>query len=48
MMKIIERDHPTLIIEVDDVDAIRLLQGVGYKMKKLPGFPNRIFSYGGG
>jgi FkbM family methyltransferase len=44
MAALIERDRPTLLVEGDDADVERLLGGMGYAWKQLPGSWNRIFS----
>lgn len=45
MRKLIERDHPTFIIEVGDKETIKLLKEIGYQVSQLPTSPNMIFKY---
>ncbi len=43
MRKILERDHPILIVEVSSPQVDAFLEPLGYTSRALPGSPNHIF-----
>lgn len=43
MLRLVERDRPTLIVEGADPAVAALLDGAGYMSTRLPGSPNTIF-----
>ncbi len=45
MANLLERDKPVLIIEGSRSEVDKLLKGLGYSDKKLPGSPNKIFKH---
>lgn len=43
MSRLIERDHPVLIVETGSRDVANRLESAGYTAEKLPGSPNLLF-----
>jgi FkbM family methyltransferase len=43
MKKLLERDRPTLIVELGRHEPVEYLQYSGYRMERLPGSPNGVF-----
>jgi FkbM family methyltransferase len=43
MKELIDRDHPTLIVEVSNVETQQFLVGAGYSVERFPGSPNCVF-----
>jgi FkbM family methyltransferase len=41
--RLLERDHPTLIVETSSPVAVRSLENMGYKSERLAGSPNVLF-----
>jgi hypothetical protein len=40
MRKLVERDHPILIVETGTGEAMRLLESWAYRVERLPGSSN--------
>jgi FkbM family methyltransferase len=47
MAALLQRDHPTLIVEDNSAAVPELLEGYGYTNEKLPGSSNRLFRNSG-
>jgi FkbM family methyltransferase len=43
MTSLLQRDRPTLIVEVSSQESTKFLTDRGYRMEKLPGSPNCVF-----
>jgi FkbM family methyltransferase len=47
MTSLLKRDRPALIVEAGSAQSAEFLIGLGYKMERLPGSPNCIYTPGG-
>jgi hypothetical protein len=45
MRRLLERDHPTLIVEDNVAEVCEYLAALGYSGTKASGSPNRVFRY---
>lgn len=45
MRRLLDRDHPLLIIEGDSDEIASYLQGLSYSYEKLSGSPNRVYTH---
>jgi FkbM family methyltransferase len=46
MQRLLERDHPVLIVETGSEQAVELLGGLGYASERLPGSSNLLCTFG--
>lgn len=46
MKGLLERDHPTIIVEDNDAGVLPFLEGLGYSSERLEGSINRVFRAG--
>ena len=43
MSRLLEKQHPVLIVETGDEEVVKRLAGLGYDSERLPGSPNILF-----